>query len=160
MINPISNINFKGVYAPKFTRFSDSQQKVYDDIIVKLGKKAQDHDFFVKPAKDDSVELSEVYDIIDVGHGLDSRYSYVEKIYIGRYDENNLFEMKDYKSVCKKRKLDLLGAISASFLFVGIAFGILALSNKKPVAPQESEKVITVAKDSLQLVKDSLKVLK
>ena len=102
MISQINNINFKGFFAPKFVKFSDSQQKVYDDIEAKLGKKVKNHDFFVKPAKNDSVELSEVFGVTETGYGLDSKYSYLSKTYIGRYDENNLFNIEDYKEICRQ----------------------------------------------------------
>ena len=39
MIQQVNNINFKAVYTPKFTKFSDSQQRVYDDIKDKLQDK-------------------------------------------------------------------------------------------------------------------------
>ena len=39
MVNAINNVNFKGVYTPKFTKFSDSQQRVFEDIKNKLKDK-------------------------------------------------------------------------------------------------------------------------
>ena len=39
MINLVNNISFKAVYVPKFSKFSETQQKVHDDIKNKLKDK-------------------------------------------------------------------------------------------------------------------------
>ena len=169
MLKPINNIAFKGIYTPMFTKFSDTQQKVYHDIKAKLGKEIENNDFFVKPSKNDSVELSKIYGLEQTGYGLVKQYTYRRKSCIGRYDEKKPFEMKDYKDLRKQQAIDYWGALALGVLSVGMMLGGLFVSaNKKQVETQQVEKVATLVKDSLQNVKqdslnfakESLKVLK
>jgi hypothetical protein len=159
MINSLNNISFKAVYIPKFTKFSDSQQRVYDDIKNKLKDKKTN--FLVESVENDSVKLSELIGVKETGTGLDKKYSYKRAIKIGRYNENCLFEMKDYKKYVKEQVNDLLGLLA----FVGFILGMLGFmyvtANKKPAVNQQVEKVTTMAKDSLQTLKqDSIKIFK
>ena len=162
MLNPINNINFKAIYTPKFTKFSESQQKVYNDIKSKLDKENKDSDFYIKPSKDDSLELSTVYGIKETGYGLNKKYTYLKKNVIGRYDENHLFDIKDYKDYCKKETKDTLSYISIALIPIILLYGAFFLiTNKKNIPTEQTEKVITVAKDSLQTIKqDSLNFAK
>lgn len=160
MINKINNINFKGIYTPKFTKFSDSQQRVFDDIKNKLKDKKTN--FLVESAENDSVNLSEITGVTETGVGLDKKFSYKRAIKIGRYDENCLFDIKDYKEYIKEQVKDLLGLLAFAGIFIAGMLGFMYISaNKKPVAIQQTEKVVNTAKDSLQILKqDSLKMFK
>ncbi|MBO5738588.1 hypothetical protein J6R97_04540 [bacterium] len=159
MINAINNVNFKAVYTPKSTSFSDSQQKVYDDIKNKLNNKKTN--FLVESVENDSVKLSELIGVKETGTGLDKKYSYKRAIKIGRYNENCLFEMKDYKKYVKEQVNDLLGLLAfVGILILGLGF-MYVTANKKPAVNQQVEKVTTMAKDSLQTLKqDSIKIFK
>ena len=160
MINPVNNISFKAVYIPKFTKFSDSQQRVYDDIKNKLKDKKTN--FLVESAENDSVILSEITGVTETGVGLDKKFSYKRADKIGRYDENCLFDIKDYKKYIKEQVKDLLGLLAFAGIFISGMLGFMYISaNKKPVAIQQTEKVVNTAKDSLQILKqDSLKMFK
>lgn len=169
MINPVSNVSFKAIYTPKFVKLSESQQKVYDDIKTKLDKEMKESDFYIKPSKDDSIELSEVFGIKETGYGLNKKYSYKRRNVIGRYDENHPFEIKDYKDYCRKETKDFFAQILIGLMPVAAILGFMYVTgNKKPAETQQIEKVITVAKDSLQtlkqdtlqLTKDSLRMFK
>ena len=160
MINKINNINFKGIYTPKFTKFSDSQQRVFDDIKNKLKDKKTN--FLVESAENDSVNLSEITGVTETGVGLDKKFSYKRANKIGRYDENCLFDIKDYKKYIKEQVNDLLGLLAFAGIFISGMLGFMYITaNKKPVATQQTEKVVNTAKDSLQILKqDSLKIFK
>jgi hypothetical protein len=84
MVNAINNVNFKGVYTPKFTKFSDSQQRVFEDVKNKL--KDEKANFLVESAENDSVILSEISGVKETGVGLDKKFSYkrADKISEGR----------------------------------------------------------------------------
>lgn len=160
MIKAVNNVNFKAVYTSKSAKFSDSQQRVFDDIKNKLKDKKTN--FLVEPAENDSVKLSEITGVKETGVGLDKKYSYKRANKIGRYDENCLFELKDYKKYVKEQVNDLLGLLAFVGIYILCMLGIMFVTtNKKPVANQQTEKVVTMAKDSLQTLKqDSIKLFK
>ena len=60
MIRPInSSLSFKALYQDRNAKFSESQNKVIDDIKAKLGDKLEKEDYYVKAgAFKDSVVLS------------------------------------------------------------------------------------------------------
>lgn len=167
MVNAINNVNFKGVYTPKFTKFSDSQQRVFDDIKNKLKDKKTN--FLVESAENDSVILSEISGVKEAGAGLDKKFSYENAVKIGRYDENNLFEIKDYKKHIKEQIKDFGGLLSFICFILPAALGLMyVITTKNHSTIQQTEKVVTIAKDSLQtlkqdtfqITKDSLKMFK
>ena len=160
MVNAINNVNFKAIYTPRFTKFSDSQQRVYEDIQNKLKDKRTN--FLVESAENDSVNLSEIIGVKETGVGLDKKISYKRAIKIGRYDENCLFEMKDYKKYIKEQVNDLLGLLAFAGIFISGMLGFMYIAaNKKPDVTQQTEKVVNMAKDSLQTLKqDSIKLFK
>ena len=158
MINSLNNISFKAVYIPKFTKFSDSQQRVYDDIKNKLKDKKTN--FLVESAENDSVILSEISGVKETGAGLDKKFSYENAVKIGRYDENNLFEIKDYKKHIKEQIKDFGGLLSFICFILPAALGLMyVITNKNHSTIQQTEKIVNIAKDSLQTLKqDSLKL--
>ena len=167
MIKAVNNVNFKAVYTSKSAKFSDSQQRVFDDIKNKL--KDKKNNFLIEPAENDSVILSEIYGVKETGAGLDKKFSYERANKIGRYDENCLFEMKDYKKYVKKHVNDLLGLSGFIGIFLLSMVGMMSITiNKKPAVNQQTEKITTMAKDSMQtlkqdtfqITKDSLKMFK
>ena len=158
MINSVNNISFKAVYTPKFTKFSESQQKVFKDIKAKL--KDEKNNFLVESAENDSIILSEISGVKEAGAGLDKKFSYENAVKIGRYDENNLFEIKDYKKHIKEQIKDFGGLLSCICFLLPVALGFMyVMTNKNHSTVQQTEKVVTIAKDSLQTIKqDSLKL--
>ena len=88
---------------------------------------------------------------------------------IGRYDENNLFEIKDYKKHIKEQIKDFGGLLSFICFILPAALGLMyVITTKNHSTIQQTEKVVTIAKDSLQtlkqdtfqITKDSLKMFK
>ncbi|MBE7710686.1 MAG: hypothetical protein E7Z92_00955 [Cyanobacteria bacterium SIG31] len=167
MINPINSISFKAFYTPKSTKFSKSQQKVFIDIKNKL--KDEKKNFLVEPAENDSVKLSEISGVKVTGVGLDRKISYENAVKIGRYDKKNLFEIKDYNKYIKEQIKDFSGLLSFICFILPAALGILyVVTNKNHTPVQQTEKITTITKDSLQTIKkdslqfakDSLKIFK
>ena len=160
MIKVISSTNFKSVIVPKYPKLSESQEKVLEDIRTKLGDKAEKKHFLITPLKDDVVELSQVYNVKNIGNGIDKKIQYSDSLLIGRYNEETPFEMNDLKTVQKEQLKSLLGVLAPTFLIIGIIL-MSTFGSKKQSQEQALEKVETVAKDSLQKLKhDSIKLFK
>ena len=160
MIKAINSTNFKSVIVPKYPKLSETQEKVLEDIRIKLGDKAEKKHFLITPLKDDVVELSEVYNVKNIGNGIDKKIQYSDSLLIGRYNEETPFEMSDLKTVQKEQLISLLGVLAPTLLIIGTilmsTFGL-----KKQPQEQTLEKFETVAKDSLQTLKyDSIKLFK
>ena len=77
--------------------------------------------------------------------------------------------MKDYKKYVKKHVNDLLGLSGFIGIFLLSMVGMMSITiNKKPAVNQQTEKITTMAKDSMQtlkqdtfqITKDSLKMFK
>ena len=160
MIKAINSTNFKSVIVPKYPKLSESQEKVLEDIRTKLGDKAEKKHFLITPLKDDVVELSQVYNVKNIGNGIDKKIQYSDSLLIGRYNEETPFEMNDLKTVQKEQLKSLLGVLAPTFLIIGIIL-MSTFGSKKQSQEQALEKVETVAKDSLQKLKhDSIKLFK
>ena len=162
MIKAINSTNFKSVIVSKYPKLSESQEKVLEDIRTKLGDKAEEKHFLITPLKDDVVELSQVYNVKNIGIGINKKVQYSDPLFIGRYNEEHPFEMNDYKKVHKEQLKDFLGLVGFVALFMTGMLGFMfAITNKKPFQSQETEKVVNMAKDSLQTLKqDSLNLFK
>lgn len=160
MIKAINSTNFKSVIVPKYPKLSESQEKVLEDIRTKLGDKAEKKHFLITPLKDDVVELSQVYNVKNIGNGIDKKIQYSDSLLIGRYNEETPFEMNDLKTVQKEQLKSLLGVLAPTFLIIGIIL-MSTFGSKKQSQEQALEKVETVAKGSLQKLKhDSIKLFK
>lgn len=160
MIKAINSTNFKSVIVPKYPKLSESQEKVLEDIRTKLGDKAEKKHFLITPLKDDVVELSQVYNVKNIGNGIDKKIQYSDSLLIGRYNEETPFEMNDLKTVQKEQLKSLLGVLAPTFLIIGIIL-MSTFGSKRQSQEQALEKVETVAKDSLQKLKhDSIKLFK
>ena len=161
--NTINNINFGSVWRVKRSKFTKSQNRVADDIELKLEKYSKKRDFVIEPLHKDVVELSEVYNL-----EINEKYvQYNNPKVIGKYSNDLPFEIEDYEKVKGASHGDLL----AMLLFVGLYFAgfiFLAVPSDRAEAEKQAKKVTTVVKDSLQplkqdtlrLTKDSLRMFK
>ena len=157
MLQIVNSINFKATYIPKFTKFSEDQQKVYDDIKNKL--KDKKNNFLIEPAENDTVILSEIYEVKETDRGVDKKFSYKRADKIGKYDKNHLFEIKDFKEHSKEQVSSLLGVLAPIMLIIGIIL-ISVFGLKKQPQEQQMDKLEIVVKDSIKAAKDSLKIFK
>ena len=163
MINSINDINFKGIYTHKFAKFSEPQQKIYDDIKTKLSKDETKRkwNFLINPKENDSVELYRLDGMEEEGRGVDKHITYQFKEKIGRYDKNHPFETKDVVSYLEEATNKLYSAVAIGTFAIAMMVGGIYISATKKTNPQNVEKSMTVAKDSVQsVVKDSLKIFK
>ena len=160
MINNINSVNFKGIVYGGHRDFSESQKKVANDIQTKLGKKAEKNDFLIKALADDIVELSEVYNVKKVGTGINKEIQYSKVVYIGKYDEKHPFELEDYNYALKNKAKDFKAIMLLALVYVATFLALMPWKkNNNETVTQQTEKVVTIAKDSLQTVKqDSLKL--
>ena len=162
MINAV-NINFGSLVRVKRAEFTKPQNRVADDIELKLEKYSKKRDFVIEPLDKDVVELSEVYNL-----KINEKYvQYNNPKVIGKYSNDQPFEIEDYEKVKGASHGDLL----AMLLFVGLYFAgfiFLAVPLDRAEAEKQAKKVTTVVKDSLQplkqdtlrLTKDSLRMFK
>ena len=160
MITSVNNINFKAIGLIEQSKFSDSQMAVVRDIQAKLGEKTKKNDYIIKPLENDIVELTQVSSLKKIGDGT-VQYSN-PLLYIGRYDKNYPFEIKDIKNAYKQITKFILWNLSIISSLLPIALGLIFVTSyKKEPIKSQTEKVVTIAKDSLQTVKqDSLNLLK
>ena len=161
--NTINNINFGSVWRVKQSKFTKSQNRLADDIELKLAKYSKKRDFVIEPLHNDVVELSELYN-----HERNEKYvQYNNPKVIDKYSNNQPFEIEDFEKVKGASRGDLL----ATFLFAGLDFASfisLAVPADRAKAKRQAKKVATVVKDSLQplkqetlrLTKDSLSMFK
>ena len=140
---------------------------VFDDIKNKL--KDEKANFLVESAENDSVILSEIYGVKETGRGVEKKFSYKNSYKIGKYDEICPFEIKDYKKHIKERVNDLLSLLAFAGILISGMLGFMYIAaNKKPAVNQQTEKITTMVKDSMQtlkqdtfqITKDSLKMFK
>lgn len=159
MLNSVNSINFKAIGLIEQSKFSDSQMAVVRDIQAKLGEKTKKNDYIIKSLENDIVELSQVSSLKKIGDGT---VQYSNPLYIGRYDKNYPFEIKDIKNTYKQITKFILLNLSILSSLLPIALGLIFVTSyKKEPIKSQTEKVVTIAKDSLQTVKqDSLNLLK
>ena len=159
MYNSVNSINFKAIVLIEQSKFSDSQMAVVRDIQAKLGEKTKKNDYIIKPLENDIVELSQIGSFKKKGDGT---VQYSDPLYIGKYDKNHPFEIKDIKNTYKQLAKFILQNLSILYSLLPIALGLVFVTSykKEPIKAQ-TEKVVTVAKDSLQTIKqDSLNFVK
>ena len=153
--------SFKGIFYGGHRDFSESQIKVADDIKTKLGKTAEKNDFLIKALPDDIVELSEEYNVKKVGTGINKEIQYSKGAYIGKYDEKHPFELEDYNYAVKEKAKGFRALMFLALVYVATILALMPWKkNNSETVTQQTEKVATIAKDSLQFAKDSLKMLK
>lgn len=157
MIQQTNNaISFKGFYTNKNSKFSESQNKVVQDIKTKLEDESHKHDFFLNQGKyKDSVSLTEVYGLMKVAK---EHHSFSDKLEIGTYNEEHPFDLKDLKLARNERYKN-----AASTCFGLIAMGIITMAcilagKSKFIKMPTPVNKTSIVQDSI--VSDSSKILK
>ncbi len=156
MIRPInSSLSFKALYQDRNAKFSESQNKVIDDIKAKLGDKLEKEDYYVKAgAFKDSVVLSRLKGLKKTGTGIEQNHTYQDKLLIGTYNEDFPFQLQDVGIAQKNYFQNAFGAVVIMFLVI---VGVLAAALGKKDAAKAVEKTVQIT-DSVAA--DSAKVLK
>ena len=164
LINSVgNNINFGAVWRIKLSKFTKSQNRVADDIELKLAKYSKRKDFVIEPLDNDIVELSEI-----CCPKLDGNYiEYINPEIIGKYSEEHPFDIEDYKDVRNERDAGCVGILLVALLYFA-TFIFIAVPSDRARLERQAKKAVTntidslqkVTKDTLQLTKDSLRMFK
>lgn len=160
----INHMSFQAIHKPRDIKFSDSQKKVIKDIENKI---TPNMDLYVEPgAYKDAVELSKITNLTkDANKTKSNHIKQINLSYIGTYDEEHLFDLKDLTKNEKKNKRK--ESSSLTFLF-GIISAILSLmvcarcaSKTKNDLPIAKEQVHNIYKNEIQnFSNDSLNLTK
>jgi hypothetical protein len=99
MIQPVNNISFKSIWE-KPHKYNAEQSRTITQIKARLGERIFENDYLIEPgAKDNKVLLYKFENLKYSNSG--ARTSYDKKIYIGAYNEENPFLVKDLKEADK-----------------------------------------------------------
>lgn len=160
-------INFKGFYERNNSNFSDIQNRIVDDIKLKLDNKVKYGDYMVSPgAIQDTVELQHfIFGFTQNKKGKNTTFTYPKgsNRLIGVYSEKQPFEIKDLEV---DKWEEFRHKSDNTWKFIGsaiIVLGALLIGNgaikKFSTTPKKEilENFSTQTKDSLNtLKKDSL----
>lgn len=145
MITAINSAtNFRGVYSKKGAYFSESQKRTIENIKTTLGDKKDTKDFFVSQGeKKDSVSLSEVVGLKNIGVGVDSdNVTWQAEFQVGTYNEEYPFKIEDLNKAEKAwRNLNLYLWAFPIIVLTGIL--LAGFMGKKPAAKEINSEVKT-----------------
>lgn len=162
-MNAVNNISFKAIYYESDkSMFSDSQKRVADDIEQKLATKAKKNNYLIERSGK-KVKLAQLFGV-EINPKNNEEIGYVKSITVGKYDDSHPFILKDSDTVIPKyRKKLALTYFTAILTMLGAfaASALIMVNGNKNNSVAQTEKVVTIAKDSLQTLKqDSLKIAK
>ena len=94
MIQPVNNISFKAIWE-KPHKYNAEQSRTITEIKARLGERVFENDYLIEPGtKDNKVIL---YKFKNFNPGPNGTYAFDHKIYIGAYNEEKPFLIKDLK---------------------------------------------------------------
>ena len=172
--------SFGAIYQPKNINFNKVQEPIFEAIKKAMreplqkfkGKTAEGFyeskglDFEIAPYKSTSVSLTAYKGIKEIGTGVDRRYTYLDRLYIGEYDHNSGFKVSDIEARLKEKKGEDSGFFAvALFGVVAVLALTLRLSTPSERKIQETtkpliENVDSVVNKAKAVLPDSVKVLK
>ncbi len=157
--------SFGAIYQPKNINFNKVQEPIAETIKNALREplqkfkgetaegfyKSKGLDFEIAPHSSESVSLSAYKGMKEIGRGVDRRYTYSDKLYIGEYDKKSEFRVSDIGSAIKEKKRNDFG-FGFAVAIVGIAAVLqftLGLSTKLGRKTQETTKPLIENVDSV-----------
>lgn len=165
MIQPVNNISFKAIWE-KPHKYNAEQSRTITEIKARLGERIFENDYLIEPgAKDNKVLLYKFENLKYSNSGV--RTSYDKKIYIGAYNEENPFLVKDLKEADKfieqannSNKVATIVMLALGIL--GVVLSVVLPKNKiKTHQANSIEQVTKPVVDSLQQAKkDTINFLK
>ena len=163
MINSVNNMSFKAIYYKSdISNFSNSQKRLANDIEKKLAIKAERNDYLIDRKGDKKVILSQLFGT-KINPKNNEELEYAKAITVGKYDIQHPFNIKDSDAVIPKyRNKIALTYLTAVLAMLGafVASALIMVNSNKNISKTQIEKMVTVAKDSIQAPKDSLKLFK
>lgn len=169
------NTSFGAIYQPKNINFNKVQEPILEAITKALREPLQKFkgktvegfyeskglDFEITPYKSKSVSLTAYKGMKEIGTGVDRRYTYSDRVYIGEYDQNSEFRVSDIETRIKdKHKSDLafitvaITAISSLLLISALSFKDKFQTTTKPLI----ENVDSVANKAKAVLPDTTAV--
>ena len=163
MIQPINNISFKAIWE-KPHNYSIQQHRTIREIKAKIGERALENDYMIEPgSREDKVLL---YQLKDLKTSNGTKLSYSKKIYVGAYNEETPFGVKDLKEPDKYlnpqnyNKSAMLVMVALG-VFAATLFAILPKKQINHTQEKSIEQITKPAIDSLQKIKkDTINFIK
>ncbi len=157
--------SFGAIFYPKNIKFNKVQEPIAETIKNALREplqifkgetaegfyKSKGYDFCIEPYWTDSVHLTAYKGMEETGTGVDRRYTYSDKLYIGEYDKKSEFRVSDIGSAIKEKKRNDFG-FGFTVAIVGIVAILqftLGLSTKLGRKTQETTKPLIENVDSV-----------
>jgi len=169
--------SFGAIFYPKNIKFNKVQEPIAETIKNALREplqifkgetaegfyKSKGYDFGIEPYWTDSVHLTAYKGMEETGTGVDRRYTYSDKLYIGEYDKKSEFRVSDIETRIKDKRKSDLGFIAVALTAITSVLLIATLSIKEKFQETTKpliENVDSVANKAKAVLPDSTKVLK
>ena len=146
VINTQNNqTSFGTIFYPKNIKFNKVQEPIAETIKNALREplqifkgetaegfyKSKGYDFGIEPYWTDSVHLTAYKGMEETGTGVDRRYTYSDKLYIGEYDKKSEFRVSDIETRIKDKRKSNLGFIAVALTAITSVLLIATLSIKE-----------------------------
>ena len=153
--------SFGAIFYPKNIKFNKVQEPIAETIKNALREplqifkgetaegfyKSKGYDFGIEPYWTDSVHLTAYKGMEETGTGVDRRYTYSDKLYIGEYDKKSEFRVSDIETRIKDKRKSDLGFIAVAL--TGLATLILCATLRGEQKMQEATKPLIENVDSV-----------
>ena len=153
--------SFGAIFYPKNIKFNKVQEPIAETIKNALREplqkfkgetaegfyKSKGLDFEIAPHSSESVYLTAYKGMKETGTGVDRRYTYSDKLYIGEYDKKSEFRVSDIETRIKDKRKSDLGFIAVAL--TGLATLILCATLRGEQKMQEATKPLIENVDSV-----------
>ena len=170
--------SFGAIFYPKNIKFNKVQEPIAETIKNALREPLQifkgetaegfyeskGYDFSIEPYFSNSVSLTAYKGMKEIGTGVNRRYTYLDRVYIGEYDKNSEFRFSDIETSMKDKLKSDLGFVAVALTAITSLLLISALSIKekfygttKPLI-ENVDSVANKAKAVKPILEDSFKL--
>ena len=140
-----TDVGFGAIYQPNNVKFNKVQEPIAETIKNALREplqifkgetaegfyKSKGLDFEIAPHSSESVHLTAYKGMEETGTGVDRRYTYSDKLYIGEYDKKSEFRVSDIETRIKDKRKSDLGFIAVALTAITSVLLIATLSIKE-----------------------------
>ena len=155
------NTSFGAIFQPKNINFNKVQEPIAEAIKKAMREplqkfkgetaegfyKSKGLDFEIAPHSSESVHLTAYKGMEETGTGVDRRYTYSDKLYIGEYDKISEFRVSDIETRIKDKRKSYLGFFAVAL--TGLATLILCATLRGEQKMQEATKPLIEKVDSI-----------